>query len=143
MFDFYPLFQPKLLEYPALHSRTYSLRSGHPKVMSPEKRVTSLDILSHHSCGLKFHNVWKDHRKTKLKDIFKICLCKCNKKCKAEWSKRLWNSSCSFRCRLISHLHRLLDTVESTFFDFIPFNILKILLFFKFIRSIKFRVTLL
>ena len=25
------------------------------------------------SCGAKFHNVQKDHRKTKLKDIFKIC----------------------------------------------------------------------
>ena len=33
------------------------------------------------SCGPKFHDVKKDHKKTKLKDVFKICLCKCDKKC--------------------------------------------------------------
>ena len=35
-----------------------------------------------------------------------------------------------------SYLHRLADT---TFYEFIPCDLLKLLLFFKFIHSIKFR----
>ena len=45
------------------------------------------------------------------------------------------------RLCLTSHLHRLPDTVESTFFDWIPCNILQMLLFFKSMHSIKFLVS--
>ena len=41
------------------------------------------------------------------------------------------------------HLHILADTTcyESTFYEFIPCDLLTMLLFFKLIHSIKFRVT--
>ena len=61
----------------------------------------------------------------------------------AQNNEQRWNEQWYFSLCSTSYLHRLAVTTfyESTFYKFIPCNLLTMLLFFKFIHSIKFRAT--